>query len=433
MTGILLSCVIGCVYGLVVGLLPGASIATGMILVLPILLQIPPQDSISFYISMATVVQYFGATSASLLGIPTEVTCLPSVKEGYALVQRGKINEALSTNVISSVIGSAIALVLSCIIFAIGNNYSLLYNYKLQVAMLCVTILLTVASHANFLYGLILLIAGYVLGIVGVNPLTRETVLTFGNPYLVSGIPLVIVLSYLYGIPSLLNLNVKKYQLHSENAFKLTLHVPLITIIRSSIIGFVCGFIPLLGPVIGSNLSYSITKLVSKNYNHDGDVRGLASSDAGHNSALVASAIPLFCFAIPILTSEYILYDATTHRGMVYNLAWLLQNFWWVFGIFALANVFGFITSWPLAIRLIKIIALRMQYFKVFGIALMIGSVFSIGLFNNQISFFVVLSCIFAPLGYFLRKTDTLPLIIGFLIAQQFNTTLQIVYKLIGV
>ena len=431
MVELLVFCLVGCAYGLVIGLLPGASMSVGMVLSYPLLMKCAPHDVIAFYISMATSVQYFGGASATLLGIPTELTCLPSVKEGYGLVNRGKVSEALSSGVLSSFIGSMIAIVLTLAIFWIGNNYSLLFNFKFQLALLLLTCAITVASHRNIITGIALLGSGYFLGMVGVNQITRKPFMTFDIPQLVGGIPLIVVLVFLYGLPLLLSINYTKTTINIREKLKLQLVVPLVTIIRSSIIGFVCGFIPMLGIILSSNLSYSLTKFLHRSdYDHGGDVRGLASSDAGHNAGLVASLVPLFCFGVPILTSEYILYDITTNRGLTYNLEWLLHNYWWIFGIFAVSNIFGFITSWPLAIHLVKFIINYMNLFKVFGISLMLISVLLIATNLNQLGFYVILSLIFLPIGYALRRIDMLPFILGFLISQQFDSTLRIVYNL---
>lgn len=425
-------CLVGCSFGLIVGVLPGASTTIGMVLAFPFLMHCDPHGVIAFYIGMATCVQYFGGASASLLGIPTEITCLPSVAEGYALVQRGKINEALSSGVISSFIGSIIAICLTVIIFYIGNNYSMLFNFKLQLILLFLTLLVTIIGHNSYLLAIILLICGYTCGMVGLNPITRKSFLTFDSPYLVGGIPLVTVLVFLYGLPLLLNMKLNLYQYNNSERIKLRLVVPIVTIVRSSIVGFICGFIPMLGIAISSNLSYSLTKFINRSdYNFvGGDVRGLASSDAGHNAGLVASLVPLFCFSIPILTSEYILYDITTDRGLVFNLQWLLENYWWLFSIFGLANIIGFATSWPLALKLVKVIVSRMHFFKVFGIILMLTSVVATAYNINQLYFYTIVSAVLLPIGLLLRKIDMLPFVLGFLVSQQFDATLRIVYNL---
>jgi len=428
---LILFCILGCCYGLILGLLPGISNSIGMVIAYPFLLHVDPLNTIVFYIGMTTCVQYFGGASASLLGIPTETSCLPSVREGFALTSNGKVSEALSVGALSSFAGSIFAAILATSIFYIGNNYSLLFNFKLQFAIIVLTCAITVISSNNILISSVLLVCGYFLGMVGVNSITRQPFLTFDNPYLVSGIPEITVLVFLYSLPQLLRLKTNKLQFHLIESIKLKFLFPLWSTLRGSLVGFICGFIPMLGIIISSNLSYSLERWLNrKTYDSNGDVRGLCASDSGHNSGLVASFIPLFCFAIPITASEYVLYDITTNRGMVYNLEWLLEYYWILFVFFLLANIIGIITAWPFAIKLTKLIVKNINYFKLIGITLLLGSVIQISYTTNQLLFYSILGAVFFPIGFVLRKLDLLPLVLGFLLAQQFDSVSRIVYNL---
>lgn len=432
MTNLLLFSLLGCVAGTITGALPGLSNSVTMVILYPLLSMLHPNEIIAFYIAMITATQYFGNAAATLLGIPTEPTCLPSATEGYRLTRRGCASEALSSGAIASFCGSLIAVTCSIAIFFIGNNYSLLYNFKLQFTIILLTCAIAVFSSSNKrIVSFILLLLGYFIGMIGTNPITRESFFTFDNPYLASGIPPIIFLVFLYSLPSLLIFEKKNIKSNIFEPITYKFILPLATVIRSSFIGFICGFIPMLGIVISSNLSYSIERFINrKTYSTIGDIRGLASSDAGHNSGIVASLIPLFCLAIPITASEYIVYDLTTYRGLVYNYGWLTTNYLWIFGIFIFANLFGVATSWPLSITLMRIIVRHMDHFKYFGIAMLAIAVFYVGVTANQLQFFIACSAVFLPIGLLLRKLDLLPLLLGYMLSQQFDNVTRIVYSL---
>jgi putative tricarboxylic transport membrane protein len=432
MFDIILFSLLGCCTGIVVGTMPGMSNSVAMVMAYPLLMLLKPTETISFYISMITCTQYFGGAAGTLLGIPTEASCLPSVKEGFGLTTRGKASEALSSAAIGSFFGSIVALALGLIIFYIGNNYSLLYNFKLQFIILIITYGIAIFSSKNhWVISTILLLFGYTIGMIGINSLSGKEFLTFGNPYLAGGVPVIAVLVFLFSLPAMLKIGKNDITLIQFSNIKYKFILPIATFIRSSIIGFICGFIPMLGIVISSNLSYSIEKLLNrKNYNTDGDIKALVSSDAAHNAGVVSSLIPLFCFAIPITASEYILYDITTYRGLYYNLQWLTQNYYWIFEIFLLANIIGVISSWPMAINLIKIIAKNINYFKIIGIVLLFFAIFEVSYMENQLGYYMILSIILFPVGYSLRKFDTMPLMLGFILAKQFDSVIQIIYNL---
>jgi putative tricarboxylic transport membrane protein len=432
MLEILLFCIFGCITGIAIGVLPGMANSIAMVIFYPLLIKLGVNNILSFYIGMITCTQYFGGASATLLGIPTEASCLPSVKEGFGMTQRGAASDALSSGAISSFVGSCIALVLSLVIFYLGNNYSLLYNFGLQFTILAITCLITICSSRNALLASIsMLLFGYFIGMIGMNPITREPFFTFGNPYLLSGIPVIIVLVFLYSLPSLIMLPRSYTQFSELSTIKYKFILPVITTIRSSIIGFLCGFIPMLGIVISSNLSYSVERFLNrKNYNDRGDIKALVSSDAAHNAGIVGSLIPLFCFAIPITASEYILFDITTYRGLVYNLQWLTTNFYWLFAAFLIANMVGVAAAWPFAIRLLRIITAKIAHFSYLGIALLLSSIVYLGYTTHQLYYYALLSMVFFPLGFLLRKLDLLPLLLGFMLAEQFDSVTRIVYSL---
>jgi hypothetical protein len=187
----------------------------------------------------------------------------------------------------------------------------------------------------------------------------------------------------------------------------------------------------MMGIVFSSNMAYGAEKWFNRaNYNPRGDIRCLVASDSGHNSGIVASLIPLFCFAIPIVPSEYILYEITTANGLSYNIEWLTHNYWWLFGAFLCANIVGLITTWPMSRYFVNFIADNMQYFKIACIALLLFVMIQVGINNGQLYYFVVLSLLFLPIGWAMRKCDTSPLLVGFILSQQFDNVLQITYNL---
>lgn len=426
---------LGCSCGVLVGLLPGLTNSIAMVLLYPFLMHFSGVDIVSFYVSMITLTQYHGGLGATIFGIPTEVTCLPSVKEGFTATLHGKSDRALSVAALSSFSGSVIAVALSFIIFYIGNHYFALYNYSLQLIMLSLVLTVVVLStNNNKFISIALLGIGYILGKVGADNLTNTQFLTFNNPYLQCGIPLVPVLVFLYSFPMILNLQLPTALPKLRNMVFCWVY-PASTIIRSSVIGFVCGFIPQLGNAVASNLSYSVEKLINKKtYESDGDIKSLAASDSAHNAAIVSTLIPLFCFAVPIIPSEAILYEISRSRGIAFSMNWLLNNWTWLAVIFTIANIVGVLTTWPMAKYIVNFISARMKYFK---IIILIGLFFitlQMAIVENSLGYYSALCLVFAPVGYALRRYDVTPLLIGFVLSEQFDNVIRVVYQLyIGV
>jgi putative tricarboxylic transport membrane protein len=327
--------------------------------------------------------------------------------------------------------GSAISLLLTLVIFYLGSSYFVLYNYSLQFIMLCLVLFVTVAStNNNIITSILLLLFGHLLGKVGTDSLTGQQFATFGNPYLIGGIPIVPVMVFLYSLPMIMNLQLPSV-LPKLNKMTYEFILPLYTVIRSSIIGFICGFIPQLGSVVASNLAYSAEKLINrKTYDKTGDIKSLAASDSAHNAAIVASLIPLFCFAVPIVPSEGILYEITRSGGLNYSIDWLLQNYWWLVSLFAFANIVGVTTTWPLAKYFVNFIARNIKNFKLLISIALLLIVFQMALSENSLIYYTVLSMVFIPVGYALRRFDLTPLLVGFILAEQFDNVARVAYNL---
>jgi len=426
-----LACLVGCGLGTAAGILPGFSSSTIMIATMPLLLLLPPNMVIAFYIGLVTLTQYFGGASSSLLGIPTENSCLPSVTEGYALVRNNKTKTALSSGAAASFCGSVIAIVISLILCNFLTSLSYIFNYTVQLVLLTATFILVCSANGKYISNITLCIWGYLVASVGINKITNEPFATFNNPYLFGGLPSSIVLLSFYSLPLVLcftNSATNTNSCMSSEKVKL----PLITLLRSSIIGYICGFIPMLSIVISSNLSYAIEKKLRGSNYTVGDANCLSASDCAHNSGLIASLIPLFVFAIPIVPSEYVLYDVVTRHGASFSYAWLQSNILWIGCGFALANCIGYLCAYPLAIQLVRYLTKNFALLKYSSVIILVFCILLIGFINDSMVFYLVITAVFLPLGLILRKFDKMPFVIGLLVGPQYETVARIIYGLYG-
>lgn len=427
--------VCGALFGVMVGMLPGLSNSVAMIMAFPVLMMFGPLNAVAFYIALITVSSYTGSVSATLLGVAGEAGSMPALKEGLAMNMRGDANLALGSAAVGSFIGSAIGVTLSLIIYWIGAQYYALYSFPFQLAMLVAVVLVTFlgTNRENRAVTLLLMIAGYFLGRIGFNAITGEHFLTFGNVYLMQGIPLIPVMIFLYGIPILANLDRQAMSASMSRNTRITwrIHVPWLTTLRSSVIGFFCGFTPILSNIMSSNMAYSVERwILGRDYRQDGDVRALVASESANNAGNIGCLIPLLAFGIPIVASEAVLFEITNTKGLIYSLDWVLRNYHWIAGTFLVANVLGFLCAWPLAQILSRLIALFSDYFKWVIIATLIGICWWAGWRESQAWYYMILGAIFLPIGLWLRRFDLLPLVIMFMLSTLIENNAIIVWKL---
>lgn len=427
--------ILGAVFGVLVGMLPGLSNSIAMIIAFPFLMMFGAANAVAFYIALITVSSYTGSVSATLLGVAGEIGSMPALREGLAMNQRGEANTALGSAAIGSFLGSMIGLGLSMIIYWIGSSYYALYSFALQLTMMCgvVVLLFFATNRENRTITVLMMIFGFLLGRIGYNTIANEHFLTFDNVYLMQGIPLIPVMIFLYGIPILINLDRQQMceRIMLNRGLSWRIELPWLTTIRSSVIGFFCGFTPILSNVMSSNVAYAFEKWrLGSRYRQDGDVRALVASESANNAGNIACLIPLLAFGIPIVASEAVLFEITNTKGLIYSLDWVLVNFHWIVGSFALANVIGLLFAWPLAQVLSRLIALFSGYFKIVIIALLVLICLWAGWREGQMLWYLILSLILLPIGLLMRKHDTLPLVIVFMLSTLIENNAMIVWKL---
>jgi putative tricarboxylic transport membrane protein len=122
------------------------------------------------------------------------------------------------------------------------------------------------------------------------------------------------------------------------------------TTIRATFVGIGSGIIPGLGPTIGAFLSYAIAERLAKpgDRYRQGDLKGVAASEAADNAVLPASLIPLFAIGLPGSVSAAILASAFMLHGVVPGPLVFQQHPQLIYGIYVsmiVASVFMLIVG----------------------------------------------------------------------------------------
>lgn len=303
--------------GLLTGILPGLGPSALMISSLPLLFTLPPELCIIFYAVAVQASQFSGSVSAINFGMMGELTSYP------ALVERNYIleNNLQKTALKFTAIGSAVA----CIIPALALQ-PLLQWFQQQsfimrtdfIFVVCLLILLfcLVLRKNHMLINFLLIIIGIFvsqIGLHGVGAAEREF-LTFGQPFMYAGIPMIAMLGGLIAVPLIVqNMNWQatpaKQNFNNKNKRQVAhlTNFPLWSSLRGSVLGFLSGLIPVIGTQIGSYLAwYAEGKLKPRNQHNDTMSR-LTAAESANNSGGIAVLIPLLILGIAIVPSEMIL------------------------------------------------------------------------------------------------------------------------------
>ncbi|WP_417579432.1 tripartite tricarboxylate transporter permease [Pelagibacterium sp.] len=299
------------IYGLTMGAIPGLSASMAVALVIPIAFFLDPVPALAGVMTLAAMAIFAGDLPGALLRIPGTPASAAYVDDSYLMVRRGQGGLALGLCVICSAIGGVIgALVLLTAAPAIARIALQFSSYeKFWLACLGLTAAVAV-SGGKWYKGGISLMLGLAIAQVGLDPVSGQVRLTFGNNDLIGGLAFIPVLIGMFAIPEVLRYALSPREIAPPPIQALgnllsgvgsTLLRLKRDVAQGSAVGVVIGAIPGAGADIAAYISYAISKRFSK----IGDRYGTGVPDAlvapttSNNAAVGGALIPATVFGIP--------------------------------------------------------------------------------------------------------------------------------------
>ena len=428
---------IGSVLGTLVGVLPGLGPVTTIAVLLPVTYQVgDPLGAIIMLASIYYGAMYGGSTTSILLKVPGEAASVITCIDGYEMARQGRAGPALAI----AAIGSFIAGTLS--IFAIGlvgpafAKFALSFGPPEYFALAVLGLALSASlSGGSMLRGFIMVLAGLLLGIVGVDTVTGADRFTFGLMQVRDGIELVPLLMGLFGLGEIL-INLEEKGAFSLLTTKIGRLLPSRedwrqsrgAIARGSVLGFIIGLIPGGGAILGSLLSYSVEKKISKTPEAfgKGAIAGVAGPESANNSAASASFIPLLTLGLPSNAVTAVLFAGLLIQNVQPGPLLMSKNpdvFWGVISSMYIGNIMLLILNLPLVGLWVQLLRIP---FYVLGPAVIVVAIF--GTYSLRTNWFDVGILMVAwAVGYLFRKAklDAGPLVMAFILANILDTSMR--------
>jgi len=413
--------IIGIVSGTFFGIIPGAGPFIATALLYPLLASTAPVNIMMYYVSVLITTNYTNSVTAILYGIPGDATAISTAKYGHKLFRKGFGSVAVSSNAISSTVG---------VMFAVGVFLTVLpniihifkfYNSITQTLIITFAILMiTFLTKQNKIATLMLFLLGGLLAKIGIDPITFDSFLTFGNSYLALGVPFASVMIGLYIVPELAKVHnmqvgaprsISKYAVGKE-----TIAPTLI----GSFIGFWCGLIPGVTNILGSYASANIVK----RFFRKPILKSIAAAEAANNSGALSSLLPLLILAIPITGSEVLIYYLMLENGFQFSVDNTVNKLDSIIYIVPFVTVFCLVLSWY-GFNLLGNVAYFYKKYKNYVNAFILTTIsaVSITIFPIHVWMFVCILCL-SVLGYTLKRWDTSPVIYGFFLSDLFYESL---------
>ncbi len=426
----------GMLCGVIVGAIPGMTGTMAVALALPFTFYMSPITGILLLVGIYKGAIYGGSISAILIKTPGTPAASCTVLDGYPLAQSGKAGKALKMSLYASCVADLISN-LSLIFFAgIIASFALRFGPPEFFALIVFSLtIIAGVSGKSLLRGLISGCLGLLLATIGLDLVYGTNRFNFGSPDLMAGLNFIPVLIGLFALPEMIQAassgfkkDGKASNIGSASLTWLEFRQSLKTIIRGSLIGVVMGAIPGIGGAPAAFMSYSEAKRTSKNADNfgNGELEGVAASEAGNNGCCGATMIPLLALGVPGDVITAVILGAFMIHGLTPGPLLFQQNIGLVYAIFMgmiLSSIFMLIAG-LLSIRIFAKIAdiPKTILFPIVMILCFFGS-YAV----NSSMFDVLIMILMGFLGYFMLKVQfpVAPFLIAFILGPMFEDNLR--------
>jgi len=420
---LLLWCFIGILSGVVFGLIPGAGPFLAMASLYSLLYYTDPVTILTFYIALIITCNYTNSVTAILYGIPGDPAAAITSRYGHKMLLDGDGHLAVSSNAISSTIGSIFAIGL--FLFFLPDIILLFkfYNSTIQLGIILLAIILLAAMAIQKLWKTIFLfVLGGVLAKIGFDNLTHQTWGTFGIDYMTLGIPFSSMMIGLYILPEILKFTELEFNEQNRiTKFGYSLRT-LPSTLMGSFVGFWCGLIPGVTNILGSYMSAAFVKK---------DINKIAAAESASNSGALSSVLPLIILGIPIVSSEILVYYLIVGKGFFFDID-TVHKFRDVLYYIPVIVLTCLSLTWIGFNQLAKITSIYKRHKNLFSIvivSLIIGM--SCYIYPTK-EWYIITLCVLSALGYIIRKWDTFPVLYGYFLTDLFWDNLMRVIVIYG-
>jgi putative tricarboxylic transport membrane protein len=424
----------GCFIGTLVGVLPGIGPVSGIAILLPLTTVLPATSAIIMMAAIYYGAMYGGSTTAIVVNIPGEASSVPTAMDGYAMAKQGKAGPALAISAIGSFVAGTISVIALTFFAPMLAEIAVVFGPPEYFALMFMGLSLVISlSGRALLKGIISMALGLTAALVGQDPLTGATRLTFGSVTLTAGIDFIAIIVGLFAISEVM-LNVEQ-RITSISEMDVKNWMPSWTdikkcgwtMVRATGVGFFLGLLPGCAPSVTTFVAYDVEKRFSKHpeqFGH-GAIEGVCAPEAANNATSTAGFVPLFSFGLPTAPSMAVLLGGLMMYGLQPGPMLFQQNPQFVWAVIAsmyIGNVMLLVLNLPLIGVWARIVRIP---FYILGPMIIFCAL--VGTYSLRFQAFdIVVMMTFGVIGYFMRKFGypIAPMVLASVLAQMLETAL---------
>lgn len=440
----LLFAFIGVLVGTIVGVLPGIGPITAIALLIPLSFGMEPVHGLILLSGIYYGSMYGGSISATLIRTPGEVASVVTAIDGYEMAKRGRAGPALATAAIGSFIAGTLAtlalMLLSPFLVKLAVLFGAPEYFLLMLLALMMASTLTTGSRLKAALATLL---GLAVGIIGLDPQTGSPRETFGLLQLQDGIDFAIFAMALFAIPEAINNLCRRGTAEETRPIQGRLWMSREDWRRSagpyargSVLGFLIGVLPGVGPSLASFMSYVMEKRISKHHKDEfgkGAIEGVAGPEAANNAGVGGAMVPLLTLGIPgsattaLLLFVFMMYGLQPGPLLFESDPKLV---WAIIASMYVGNVVLLILNLPLVGLFVKLLSIPMSLLFSGVLAFVVLGAYALSF--NIFSMMVLL--VFGLIGYFMQEYDfpLAPAVLALVLEPLLETNLRRALKISG-
>jgi len=407
---------VGIILGVLIGVLPGLGGANGVAILLPLTFTMSPTSAIIMLSCIYWGALFGGAITSVLFNIPGEPWSVATTFDGYPMAQQGRAGEALTSAFTSSFIGALVAVIMITFLAPLVAKFALKFGspefFSVYLLTFCSFVGMGKGSPFKILAAMAL---GFALAAVGMDTVTGQLRLTFGQTELMRGFDFLIAVIGLFGIGEILqsmeeglSFQGKSAKIDPKVVLKTWAQLPRywVTSVRSSLIGIWMGITP-GGATPASFMSYGLAKKMSRNGNKfgQGEMEGVIAPETAAHAAGTSALLPMLALGIPGSPTAAVLLGGLLIWGLQPGPLLFVEQKDFVWGLIAsmyLGNIVGLIVVLSTVPLFASI--LRIPFSIIAPVIIVICAIGAYTVHNAMLDIWFMLG--FGVIGYLFKKLD---------------------------
>ncbi|WP_319204388.1 tripartite tricarboxylate transporter permease [uncultured Ilyobacter sp.] len=406
----------GMTLGVFFGALPGISSSMGIVLMIPFTYYMGIIPSIVLLVALYAGSAYGGSITAILFNTPGTAESVATTFDGYPMAQQGKAGKALGLAMSGSAIGGIFSVLVMLLLAPLLSKIAL----KIQSAEYFALTLLGIAcissvGSKNLSKALVTGLLGIIIAMVGMDPMTGVSRLTFGQINFLNGIEYIPIMIGSFAMAEVFKqvINRKSEEKTMDMGSSVSMEsIKLkdllkykVTIIKSAIIGTAVGILPGTGGSIASIVSYGEAARSSKDKSRfgNGAEEGVLAPETANNAAGGGAMIPTLVLGIPGSPTTAIILAALVLQGLQPGPQLMTEQpllLYCIFFSMLIASVVVFLSG-RYAVKAFAAV-LKLPYGIIAPMIVMFSIIGAYARSNDMFQIWVMLT--FGVFGYFMKK-----------------------------